>query len=592
MYGVVTVQRAKAKSAGGFEILPFETSLKLINGKATITEAETDGTGPIYDSAYLFRVQNGHCAPRWGFMAALPDGTTPITTGELPIVDPITGEGIYMDAQEWNELYGDLPNRVESLEGRVGGLEALGGLSPESPVDGQTANLILQEGTLTQEAVDSLWLRKSDLDGAVAGELAEEGSATNLASRTLAEEVVAPIRNATDPLAYLDNVKLFAQFPVRESGEMSWVQGFTIMFDEGKYYVSNQQGTSLRIDQRSIGTNSRAQSRTTTTENEAYSESIDMFRNGAGHLISVVWPKTMTFPGAYALYNYSTNVMGPQIPINGLVRGARYGDIFVTSDSWGNNAPSKFYIYDWESIKAGTPELLQEIPCKSYPRTAAKNQGMAYNDGFVFFAQGSQSENMTITAYNSLGTIELVKSYGRASMMEAFNKLVPGLLTNPDYLYECEGAYSANGKLYTLQIVNNNPSVTSDAVALILEHNNIDGVKIESYVSPLSEVGPWVNVNLLAGWTHQAQNPLQVRVNGNRVEFQGSAVNSSFVGGFTNFATLPEGIPKPKSNVVFSVPGNTTASRAVSIWPGGDMQAYSSAATSAWYGLGGASYPY
>lgn len=116
MYGVVTVQRAKAKSAGGFEILPFETSLKLINGKATITEAETDGTGPFYDSVYLFRVQNGYCGHRYGFMAALPDGTTPITTGELPMVDPITGEGIYMDAQEWNALYGELPSRVSSLE--------------------------------------------------------------------------------------------------------------------------------------------------------------------------------------------------------------------------------------------------------------------------------------------------------------------------------------------------------------------------------------------------------------------------------------------------------------------------------------------
>lgn len=126
MYGVVTVQRAKAKSAGGFEILPFETSLKLINGKATITEAETDGTGPFYDSVYLFRVQNGYCAPRWGFMAALPDGSTPITTGELPMVDPITGEGIYMDAQEWNALYGTLPDRVSATETRLGVLDGQG----------------------------------------------------------------------------------------------------------------------------------------------------------------------------------------------------------------------------------------------------------------------------------------------------------------------------------------------------------------------------------------------------------------------------------------------------------------------------------
>lgn len=116
MYGIVTVQRARATSEGTFEVLPWETKLKLFNGIATITEAVTDGSGPFYDSAYLIRVQNGYCAPRWGFMAALPDGTTPISTGDMPKVNPITGEGIYMDAQEWNALYGTLPDRVTSLE--------------------------------------------------------------------------------------------------------------------------------------------------------------------------------------------------------------------------------------------------------------------------------------------------------------------------------------------------------------------------------------------------------------------------------------------------------------------------------------------
>lgn len=126
MYGIVTVQRVKEKSTGGFVVLPFETSLKLVDGKATITQAVTDGTGPMYDSAYLFRVQNGYCGQRYGFMAALPDGTTPITTGEMPMVDPITGEGIYMDAQEWNELYGDLPNRVSATESRLTLLDGQG----------------------------------------------------------------------------------------------------------------------------------------------------------------------------------------------------------------------------------------------------------------------------------------------------------------------------------------------------------------------------------------------------------------------------------------------------------------------------------
>lgn len=126
MYGMVTVQRTRATSEGTFEVLPWETKLKLFNGVATITEAVTDGSGPFYDSAYLIRVQNGYCAPRWGFMAALPDGTTPISTGDMPKVNPITGEGIYMDAQEWNALYGELPDRVSATETRLGVLDGQG----------------------------------------------------------------------------------------------------------------------------------------------------------------------------------------------------------------------------------------------------------------------------------------------------------------------------------------------------------------------------------------------------------------------------------------------------------------------------------
>lgn len=126
MYGMVTVQRTRATSEGTFEVLPWETKLKLFNGIATITEAVTDGSGPFYDSAYLIRVQNGYCAPRWGFMAALPDGTTPISTGDMPKVNPITGEGIYMDAQEWNALYGTLPDRVSATETRLDVLDGLG----------------------------------------------------------------------------------------------------------------------------------------------------------------------------------------------------------------------------------------------------------------------------------------------------------------------------------------------------------------------------------------------------------------------------------------------------------------------------------
>lgn len=460
-----------------------------------------------------------------------------------------------------------------------------------APAD-EAVKLLLENETLSQEAGDNRWVTNEGADTLVGELLDRSGSSVRFGVTKLADDAVKPILAATDPLAYLDNVKLAGKFPVRENGETSWVQGFTMRPEDGHYYVSNQQGTSLRIDRREIGTNERLTSRTVTTENDAFSETIDSFKNSVGDLIFVVWPKTMSFPGAYSLYNYTKNSLGPQIPINGLVRGARYGDMFVTCDTWGVNAPSKFFVYSWDSIKAGAPELLQEIVCKSYPRTPAKTQGMAYNDGFIFFAQGNQTENMTITAYNTRGQIELVKTYDRASLASAVNKLVPGLLTNPDYLFESEGAFVANGKLYTLQIVNNTPDVVGNAVALILEHNNIDGVKIESFVSPQSEVGPWTNVELAAGWTHQPSYPFQVRVNGNRVEFQGYAVNPTFVGGYTHFATLPPGIPKPKMNWIMGIPGNTVTVRSLSVLPGGTIEIYSSNTSGSWYGVCGGAYTY
>ena len=42
---------------------------------------------------------------------------------------------------------------VRDVEARVSSVEAMAGLSPESPVDGQTANLVTQPDTLTHAAI-------------------------------------------------------------------------------------------------------------------------------------------------------------------------------------------------------------------------------------------------------------------------------------------------------------------------------------------------------------------------------------------------------------------------------------------------------
>ena len=48
-------------------------------------------------------------------------------------------------------------NKVDSYTPRVDALEAMAGLTPESPVDGQTANLVLQGDSLTRAAISNLF---------------------------------------------------------------------------------------------------------------------------------------------------------------------------------------------------------------------------------------------------------------------------------------------------------------------------------------------------------------------------------------------------------------------------------------------------
>jgi hypothetical protein len=58
---------------------------------------------------------------------------------------------------------GNAEAKADNAVARAEGIEALAELSPESPVDGQTANLIAQSDTLTRSALDTSYASKSDL---------------------------------------------------------------------------------------------------------------------------------------------------------------------------------------------------------------------------------------------------------------------------------------------------------------------------------------------------------------------------------------------------------------------------------------------
>jgi len=281
-----------------------------------------------------------------------------------------------------------------------------------------------------------------------------------------------------DPLALLDSVALLCEFPVRENGETTWPQGVSINEGAQEIYVSNQNGTELRIDVRTLPAGIRKSSRIVTTEDLCWTEALPWFYNERGQLCFIIRATggARTNASTYAVYNYTTGTKGANIPINGIWRADVSGRYMATTDA-GTTSVSSFYVYDWASVQAGNPALIATIPAQAGARTAGKNQGLAWVGNYFYLIQGSQSESPTFQAWDSNGKLSISSKYTRADFMDLVNKLKPGYLTNANYTYEAEGAFNHEGKLVSVQIVNNNPSVATDGRVLVLQHNRTDGVR-------------------------------------------------------------------------------------------------------------------
>ncbi|MCX8454669.1 hypothetical protein [Paenarthrobacter ureafaciens] len=428
---------------------------------------------------------------------------------------------------------------------------------------------------------------KAALTEAVA---AAEAAVNNKADKTT-------LQATADPMVCLDQVVLLCDFPVRENGEVSWPQGLSINHAADELYISNQNGTELRIDVRSLSTGIRKSSRVITTEDQCWSEGIPWFLNESGDLCFIVRTTggTPANSATYAIYNYTTNSVGSPISIKGAIRADVEGDFFVTTDAWSRTV-TNFFVYDWASVKAGAPTLLATVPAEGAIATAAKNQGLAYVGGYYFIAQGDQSESPTFQAWDSQGRLVVSKQYSRSSFKALVNKLKPGLLTNDSYTYEAEGTCNHNGKLVSAQIVNNNPAVAAEGRVLILQHNRIDGTRgiMQPVNSFVYDTG-WIPLDLINGFTAAPGVVPAVRRRGNMVMFQGQVIKNAQ----TNYeacATLPVLTPSLWPKVGSSAPpfaqsANSTATMNVRVSAtNGNVELYSSAATAAWRGLNGIFY--
>lgn len=420
-----------------------------------------------------------------------------------------------------------------------------------------------------------------------------ETAGSSIPSSALDTSLSSQLSNAADPITYLDNVCLLCEFPVREKGESLWPQGISINKADNEIYVSNSNGpaTVLRLDVRDLKTGVRKSSKQLTVSGATWSEGIPWFRSAVGDLCFVVRTTPQTGSDTtYNIYNYTKNTIGSAIAIKGPFKADVNGDTFVTSDAFGR-AATRFFIYSWASIRAGTPSLLATVPVENPAQDIGKTQAVAVVGAYLYILTGEKASNPGILVYDFTGKLVTVRDYAKADFRATVNTLRPGYLTSDSYVCECEGATNLDGKLVTGQIVVNDPALVAAGKMLVLQHNCLDGTPIKSrpLASFVRDTG-WVTLPLALGWKIGGVGELQARRIGNQVFLRGNAYNALAPGNtWAGIATVPTGM-RPAASTQFPQSSNTTVTLAVRINPGGGIECWSSAATGAWRILNGITY--
>lgn len=380
---------------------------------------------------------------------------------------------------------------------------------------------------------------------AVVRELAD-GKPANTVVKEVAATVTAPVARrldvAADPLAYLNSIDVLCSWQTRDPGTVTFPQGMNINEEAGEIYVANQDsGTLLRIDVRNLdGTLKHSKSVQITTG--AYTESLPYWYNTTGDLCFIIRTGAGNNPATghytYNTYNYTKGTLSPQIPIQGGIRADVDGDYMITSDMWTTTI-SKVWVYDWASVKNGTPRLVNTINLAVTGETVAKNQGLVLNGGYIFLLQGAADTSPTITVYNLAG--QLVNIYGvrGEDFANALNQCLPGAITNPQsFAYENEGGCKYQGKLATLEVVNNGSSMTTSRSVVVI-HNIVGGAVMPVDLRPtyVHDTG-WINLELINGAiTYGADTIPRIRRIGKEIYLEGAV--KGVTAGNTDVAVIP-----------------------------------------------------
>ena len=460
-----------------------------------------DGTGPV-DLTELVPLKSG--------------GTVDVTKGPrgagLENITAVDGQLVfaYTDGQEATV---PIPEAVQGPQGEPGPAGADGEQGPqgEKGDPGEIPDLLV--GNITDATPTGKNLMLAATEGAardaiglqtgatsIAGSLEELNNGTQTNSRVWSPRNLAQYTSsALEPFATIESAKTYAGdaadgvaadsalinsvrveavLKFREyPAETSWAQAFSYDPDDEVYYIGTQGEVEYKIQRVSKATGLKLDERTFTIESGAFCESLPFWRNGSGDLCFIVRAGSGGSHSTYSVYNYTTGTLGPKIAIKGTLRAGQHGNYVVTTESWTTSV-GKFHIYDWESVKSGSPALLSTVSPSNIGEIGRKNQGFQYLGGDFYLQQATVGEDPTINRYLPNGMLDSTTRWALEDFANLVNDYYPGTILDPANLVaEGEGLSYSGDRLLSGWTVN-----TGDAARLvIISHGHALGTKVKSY---------------------------------------------------------------------------------------------------------------
>lgn len=340
----------------------------------------------------------------------------------------------------------------------------------------------------------------------------------------------------------------------------AWTQGFTINEDTEEIYVSAYLDNAQWVECRNY--DGSLKWRTDDIElpgNIAYSEGCPFYYNDSDQLCFIL----RIDPGGYVrTYNSVTKALSAAMPVLGVSKLFSDHKYFYCAEADPDRAIlTAVYVYSLESIKNGTPVLVNEVQLDQFGPLAQDNkpQGLAVKDGYIYLSAGKRDANddttgrLDLRVYNATGRIVSAVVLNKADYRRVLAEQKRPSDTIPNEVsFENEGVFPLrDGRIATMNHLHRYVYITFHGVG--------STAKVETDPVPLSNSSGWVDLELADGIEAYSSTQVpQYRREGAIVFLRGAYKGVSSISGSENLALLPVGL-RPARNMNFLMKSNGDA---------------------------------